>query len=268
MLQFPGVGPTDFPTKRTWQSEVDTMKDMNRRAGGVGFAIVGESLLVEIWRKNVAKNVAIDEPHVRPQLRLFPTKKTNSLWAELESWCLKNNSVPSKTAGFSGIILWCLAMLIGIYQFEKPAKAVMNSWLLTESWDLWAGNSCQKSDGFCSTSSLPRRCCFLNLSLWHDLEINTYKTLVGCLEPHVWKIWVKMGFLPSRGETNNFWNHHLKLHCNTGVLVDLLNICGRSCLKFVSNLYAGLQNKNNHLSLVTSHPKPVHAWTCDVPGSE
>lgn len=115
-----------------------------------------------------------------------------------------------------------------------------------------------KSDGFFQhllchgdvVSSTLRFALMFLQTQWHDLEINTYGTLVGWLEPHVWKIWVKMGFLPSRGETSNFWNHHQKLHCNTGLLVDLLNICGRSCLK-ISNLCAGLQSKKQ--SYVACH---------------
>ena len=171
----------------------------------------------------------------------------------------KNDAVPSKTAKFQVSYFGVLQCWLVFTSSNTSNKLWWIRDLKTESWDLWAGNSCQKSDGFFSTSSMPRRCCFLNLTLWHDLEINTYGTLVGWLEPHVWKIWVKMGFLPSRGETNNFWNHHQKLHCNTGLLVDLLNICGRSCLKIIRNLYAGLQNTNNHMSLVTSYLKPVHA---------
>ena len=205
------------------------------------------------------------------QLRLFPPKKTNSFVGQTRKLMFRKPRLSlQRLLAFQVSYFGVLQCWLVFTSSKHQQKLWWIREFKTESWDLWAGNSCQNPMIF-STCSMPRRCCFFNLTpwrfcfdvflqtQWHDLDINTFGTLVGWLEPHVWKIWVKMGFLPSRGETNNFWNHHLKLHCNIGVLVDLLNICGRSCLKIICNLYAGLQHKNNHMSLVTSHLKPVHA---------
>ena len=173
-------------------------------------------------------------------------KKLTVLWAELESWCLENHYCPFKDCWlfrYHTLVSCNADWYLPVRNTSKSCDEFVSLKLNLEIFELEtaAKNPMIFSNAFYATAILSLQLdvllwCFLQTQ-WHDLEINTYETLVGWLEPHVWKIWVKMGFLPSRGETNNFWNHHLKLHCNIGLLVDLLNICGRSCLKLFSNLW-------------------------------
>ena len=121
-----------------------------------------ESLLVE--------KMSVDEPHVCWQLRLFPPKKTNSFVGRTRKLMFRKP----------------LLSLQRLLAFQVSYFGVLQCWLVftsskhqqklwwirefkTESWDLWAGNSCQKSDDFFQHLLCQRRFCLFNLTFCFDV---------------------------------------------------------------------------------------------------
>lgn len=133
---------------------------------------------------------SVDEPHVRPQLRLFPTKKTNSFVGRTRKLMFTKTMLSLKR-----ILNFRYHTLVSCNaDWYLPVRNTSKKlwWIRDVKWILrsLSWKHLRKNPMIFSTCSMPQRLVFLQLYVllwcflqtqWHDLEINTYGTLVGWL---------------------------------------------------------------------------------------